>query len=288
MWHFFLNSKLRRRYVAGMLMAMLSTSGLMAQQPVRVVSLNVCADQLLLELADPEQILALTHLATDPDAAFHHRRAVGFKSTQRTAEEVLTLEPTLVIAGSFGQDHTIAILQAQGLDVKKMPIAQSLEEVFENIARVGEWLGKQSQSESLVNALRVRLEQLPSTRGARPVAAIFDANGYTVGASSLRGQMLDMAGFDNLATHLGVSHYGKISLESLLARAPQVLIDSPYSEGTYSRGQALPKHPALRRSGLAPEVIPLPVNSTICAGPWTVSNIESLAKHRLRMQTSSP
>ena len=259
-----------------------------AAEPVRVVSLNVCADQLLLELASPEQITALTHLATDSDAAYHHKRAVGYAQTRRTAEEVLALAPTLVIAGSFGQDHTIALLRQQGLRVEKMPIAQTLEEMFENIVLVGDWLGKNNKGELLVASLKRRLKLLPSTQSPQPLAAIFDANGYTVGESSLRGQMLTLAGFDNLATQIGVTHYGKIPLESLLVKAPDVLIDSPYSEGTYSRAQALPKHPALRRSQLAPVVIPLEVNSTICAGPWTIDNIETLAKHRLSMQTSSP
>lgn len=259
-----------------------------AAAPVRVVSLNVCADQLLLELAEPEQILALTTLAVDPDAAYHHRRAAPYPTTRRSAEEVLALRPSLVIAGSFGQDHTIALLRAQGLRVEQMPIAANLDEVFANIARVGDWLGKSSQSQALIDTLEARLAHLPETTEPRPLAAIFDANGYTVGDASLRGQMLSRAGFENLANRLGVSHYGKISLESLLRQAPRVLIDSPYAEGTYSRGQALPHHPALRRSRLAPQVIPLRVNSTICAGPWTVDNIETLAKHRVKLQTATP
>lgn len=277
-----------RNTCALLLAAALYSTSTVAQQPVRVVSLNVCADQLLLELASPDQITALTRLSTDSDASYHHQRAVGYAQTRKTAEEVLALEPTLVIAGSFGQDHTIALLRQQGLQVEKMRIAQTLEEMFDNIILVGDWLGKKDKGRLLVASLKRRLKQLPSTQQPQPLAAIFDANGYTVGDSSLRGQMLTLAGFDNLATQIGVSHYGKIPLESLLVRAPKVLIDSPYAEGTYSRAQALPEHPALRRSQLAPEVIPLRVNSTICAGPWTIDNIETLAKQRLSMQASSP
>lgn len=259
-----------------------------AAEPVRVVSLNVCADQLLLELAHPDQIVALTHLATDSDASYHYQRAVAYPQTRRTAEEVLALQPTLVIASSYGQDHTIALLRQQGLQVEKMPIAQTLDEVFENIERVGAWLDKERQGKQLVLKLKAQLLQLPEQKRPRPLAAIFDANGYTVGNSSLRGQMLELAGFDNLASNIGIERYGKISLESLLAHKPQVIVDSPYASDTYSRAQALPKHPALRLSKLAPDVIPLRVNSTICAGPWTIKNIETLAKSRVSMQASLP
>lgn len=264
------------------------TAPAQATSAVRIVSLNVCADQLLLELADPEQILALTHLATDSDASYHHRRAIRHGQTRRTAEEVLALNPTLVIAGSFGQNHTIALLRQQNLSVEKMPIAQTLDAVFENILQVGDWLEKKEQSQQLVAQLKARLNNLPPQQPPRPLAVVFDANGYTAGSSSLRGQMLELAGFDNLASNIGISHYGKISLESLLAQKPQVIVDSPYAEGSYSRGQALTQHPALRHSALAPETIPLAVNSTICAGPWTIDNIEALANHRIRLQSPTP
>jgi len=258
-----------------------------ASEPVRIVSLNVCADQLLLELADREQIVALTHLSMDSEASYNHALATDIPQTQSSAEEVLALNPSLVIAGSYGQKHTIALLRKQGVHVEQMPIAQNLEGVLDNIRLMGTWLGKEQQSAQLVDSLQQRIDNLPAPGESRPLAAKFEANGYTVGASTLTGQMLDLAGFENIATHIGITHYGKITLESLLLRAPEVLIDSPYAEGAYSRAQALPKHPALRRSKLAPDVIRLLVNTTICAGPWTIDNLETLAQKRLDMQENS-
>lgn len=250
--------------------------------------MSVCADQLLLELADAEQIIALSRLAKDSDAAYNHRKAAAFKQTKPVAESVLALQPDLVIASSYGQKNTISQLKNLGLRVEKMPIAQTLDEVFNNIVRVGDWLGKSSEVKYLNDQLRARLKKLPPVKTERPLAAIFDANGYTVGKNTLRGEMLELAGFDNLANKIGITHYGKIPLESLLIQAPEALVDSPYAEGTYSRAQELPKHPALRRSKLAPTVIPLAVNSTICAGPWTIDNIETLANRRVEMQNLKP
>ena len=65
-----------------------------------------------------------------------------------------------------------------------------------------------------------------------------------------------------------------------------MLIDSPYSPGTWSRAQALSLHPraraspAPRRARLDPEVITLASADTICGGPWTVTLIERLAAER--------
>ena len=84
----------------------------------------------------------------------------------------------------------------------------------------------------------------------------------------------------NAADAAGIEGYGSLSLEALVRAAPDVLIDSPYSPGTWSRAQALSLHPALRARGIDPAVITLPSADTICGGPWTVALIERLAAER--------
>lgn len=270
-----------------LLLALLGVGSNTALASTRVVSMNVCADQLLLELADAEQIVALSELSRHADASFHHVRAEQFPNTLPTAEQVLALQPSLVIASNFGQQHTIALLRQQGIRVEEMPIAQTLDEVFLNIRQLSLWLDQSKKGDALVAILKRRIESLANPVPPKPLAAIFDANGYTVGKHSLRGQMLELAGFDNMANTLGIQSYGKISLESLLVNTPAAIVDSPYATGTWSRAQALPLHPALRRSKFAPKVISLAVNSTICAGPWTIDNIEILTNQRIKMQNSA-
>src|SRR5690606_39297055 len=60
-----------------------------AAAPRRIVSINACADQLLLALADRQQILALTHYARDPNMSFYADRAQGLPTIRGDAEQVL-------------------------------------------------------------------------------------------------------------------------------------------------------------------------------------------------------
>jgi len=256
--------------------------------PARIVSINLCADQLLLELADAAQIASLSRLAHDPAASHHRDRAQHFPVNDGSAEPVLALAPEAIIAGEYSSHYTVKLLEASGLTVHRLPIANSIDQMLDNLSSVGEWIGQRERAESRVAALRERLASVasaPTGPDARaPLAAIYDPNGYTVGPASLRGDMLQRAGFRNVAQLAGIDGYGRLSLESLLVRAPDVLIDSPFSPGTWSRAQALALHPALRRRGLAPSVITLASADTICGGPWSVGLIERMARERRALE----
>jgi len=253
----------------------------------RLVSINLCADQLLLELADPPQLASLSRLAHDAAASHHRERALAIPINDAQAEPVLALAPDAVIAGEYSSHYTVKLLEASGLTVHRLPIANSVDEVLDNLVTVGDWIGQPLRARQRVAALRQRLAAVSeaplSDDAPAPLAAVYDPNGYTVGPGSLRGDLLRRAGYRNVAEEAGIDGYGRLSLESLLMRAPDVLIDSPFSPGTWSRAQALSLHPALRQRGLAPTIITLSSADTICGGPWSIDLIERLARERDRL-----
>ena len=61
--------------------------------PRRVVSFNQCADQLVLALADPEQIAGLSPYAADPIALGRRREGARFPRLDWQAESTIALRP---------------------------------------------------------------------------------------------------------------------------------------------------------------------------------------------------
>ena len=160
----------------------------------RVASINLCADQLLMALAEPSQISSLSRLADDPQASRFHARASAWRANDQSAESVLRERPTLVIAGEYGAGYTERLLQRAGVRVERLPLAQSLEEVFSNIELVGEWIGRTEQALARVKRLRRELARIQTQASpSSPLAAIYDPNGYTVGRGTLRGEQLALA-----------------------------------------------------------------------------------------------
>ncbi len=249
-----------------------------------VVSINLCADQLVLAFAKDTQILSLSKLSHDSAGSVYAKAARAYPTNTGQVEEILPLQPDLVIAGQFTSRYTLSLLKSVGLRVEILPIANSIETLLQNILSVSQWLDRPEQGEQEIQRIRQSLDALAAVTHPKPTAAVFDPNGYTVGSKSLRGQSLELAGWHNVAVDKGIESYGSLSLETLIRLNPDALFESPYSPDTWSRGQAMSVHPALKHRGLKAKVIQLPSSMTICGGPWSVDLIERLQQERLGMQ----
>lgn len=249
-----------------------------------VVSINLCADQLILAFADDRQILSLSNLSHDPAGSIYADAARRFSTNSGQVEEILPLNPDIVIAGQFTSRYTLQLLESVGLRVEILPIADSMDSLQQNVLDVTTWLERPTLGEQEVQRMRHQLSALSAVTEPKPRAAVYDPNGYTVGDNSLRGQTLSLAGWHNVATDTGIESYGSLSLESLIRLQPDAMFESPYSPDTWSRGQALSVHPAIKNRGLKTKVIRIPSSHTICGGPWTVDLVKTLEQERIQMQ----
>lgn len=275
-----------------------STHALAEQLPSdelpRVLSINLCADQLVMLLADDEQIAALSTLSRDASGSYFHEKAANFAQAEKRAEDILPRAPDVVLTGSYTSRYTLSLLEQLDLRVESLSIADSFEAMLGNIEKVGVIVQQETRAAEIVQSLRLsmadiklRVKELDKLAqvdkhgvSSAPRAAVYDPNGYTVGHKTVRGEAMQLAGWHNVATDKGIDDYGILQLEDLINLAPQALIESPYSKDTYSRGQALTSHPAIRRSGLNPMIISLHSNQTICAGPWMIDVVEQLLNAR--------
>ena len=258
-----------------------------AKEPVAVASINLCADQLVLLLADNDQIRSLSNLSHQEAGSYYFEAAREYPVNEGHAEQILGLQPDIVIVGQYSSQHTVAMLQEVGLKTHTLPIADSIDAVFQNILDVASWLGHPQRGEALVKEYRNKLARIQPPDNEQPIAAVFDPNGYTSGPLSLRGQMIETAGFRNAASIAGIESYGKLSLEAIISLNPDALIESPYSPGTWSRAQAVSEHPALLEAGINPRVIHVPSRMTVCGGPWTIDVIEQLQSERQKLTSGS-
>ena len=109
--------------------------------PMRIASLNMCTDQLLLALADPEQIAGLSPYARDRDRSFMATAAGRFPVLSGGAEDVLVLAPGLVLAGRYTRRATREFLRAKGLPLVEFDVARSIGDAKEQNSANGESCG---------------------------------------------------------------------------------------------------------------------------------------------------
>ncbi|MFD1380011.1 substrate-binding domain-containing protein [Fodinicurvata halophila] len=106
-----------------------------ADAPSRVVSLNLCADELVLRLADREDVASVTWLAHDPSISNVAWQASQVGVNHGLAEEIVPLAPDLVFAGVHTTRTTVAFLKGAGIPVVELGVPQSLDAVYAQIQR---------------------------------------------------------------------------------------------------------------------------------------------------------
>lgn len=251
----------------------------MAEAPQRVVTMNLCADQLAMMLAAPGQLVSVSSIARDPRASAMREEAQEYPVNNGLAEEVYLLAPDLVIAGSGSTPVTTDMLERLGINVVRFEPAYSLEAVRERIVQMGELLGQEAEAAQLLAGYDARLAALAPVGPARPRTALYAANGYTAGRKSLAGQVLLAAGLSNVAEELGYTHAGNLPLELLVMADPDMLMTTtPYPFA--SRSEEILDHPALEYLAARSGTGRTRDANWVCGTPHVLQAVEALIGHR--------
>ncbi|MGB8397425.1 ABC transporter substrate-binding protein, partial [Bradyrhizobium sp.] len=116
----------------------ISATTSLAADPPRIVSMNVCTDQLLLTLADPGQILGLSRFSRDAWQSWAAGDARRYPTLSGGAEDVLVRKPDIVVASLFDKRSTRELLRAKGLHLVEFTVPRTLDEVKDQIREMGE------------------------------------------------------------------------------------------------------------------------------------------------------
>lgn len=247
--------------------------------PARVVSMNLCTDQLAMLLAAPGQLASVSYIARDKRASAMADTAMAYPVNHGQAEEIYLIKPDLVIAGAYSTRATTDMLQRLGVRVEVFQPANSLQDVRERIREMGEVLQRQEAAADLLSEFDRQLTDLLPGPGQQPRAALYAANSYTSGPKTLAGQILASAGLGNIAAELGYERSGKLPLEVLAMAQPDLLVTtSPYPRA--SRSEENLAHPVVRQLIAQSASGQMRDADWVCGTPHVLRAIEKLAQER--------
>jgi iron complex transport system substrate-binding protein len=248
-----------------------------AHRPQRIVSLNLCADQYLLALADRSQIAGLSPNVADPELSAAAAQAVGLHIMGESAEGILAMEPDLLVDTPGGPSEAATALSGRRYRTLELPPAESYAEIVAQIRQVAAAIGQVPRGEALIARMNRDLAGLPR-RSDRPVAAYYQRRGYLTGTGTLIDDLMHRLGLRNLAGKLGKPALAQLSLEELIAARPDYLIVESNADHVVDQGTEMLHHPVL-------DGIPrlrLPQSWTVCGGPAYVLAAHSLAQQLAR------
>jgi iron complex transport system substrate-binding protein len=248
--------------------------------PKRIVSLTVCADQLLLDLVDRDRIAALTYLAVDPAVSMRVEDARGLKGVHWFAEEVLALQPDLVIAQEYSATGAVDMLRRLGFRVVLVPLATDFEGMRHSIRIIADAVGEKARGEAVIDAFDKRIAAAQPQGPERPRALAYEVNSVALGDGSLIDAALEAAGFHNVARDVPLGPGGRLPLEDVVAHPPDlvVLANTPY-EFRSTVGDNL-RHPAFASVVASRPHVEVPMAQWLCATPGIAGAVEKLGAAR--------
>lgn len=273
-----------RRFICLLLITLAAPMAASAASPQRVVSVNLCADVLLLHLARRDQIASLTFLAASSPLSPVTEMAAGLPQNYGQLEEVIALAPDLVVGHRYGNAALLSHLQRLGLPVYVLEPPENLAAVETEIRGLAAVLGRQPAGDALLQRYAsAMVERAGPNDAVRPVLAVYGPNGITSGPGSLLHDLLTRAGFDNLAPRLGIGAVGTLRMEALLSHAPDALLYSDSSGTVNSLARQKLQHPALRRLAATRPSLHLSGKLWTCGGPELLIALQALAELRARL-----
>ena len=257
-------------------------AGAMAEAPQRVVSMNLCTDQLAMLLAAPGQLVSVSRIASDPQSSAMADEARAYPANAGRAEEIYLLQPDLVVAGTFSDPVTVDMLERLGVSVVRFPLVTHLEDVPKLLRQMGEVLGRETVAEARAAAFTGQLDAWRDDVAKQPRAALYYANGYSLGDKTLAGQILAFAGFRNVAEEEGLERGGRLPLERLVMAAPDLVVSGTKYPGA-SRSEAILDHPAFQALPGRSDGRALADRDWICGTPYVLNAVADMRSLRQDM-----
>ena len=254
-----------------------------AAKPSRIVSLNLCTDQILVELVPRDRIAALTKLAVDRDVSAIADEVAGIKLITGAAEEVFSLDPDLVLASPYAVAPTVDLLRRLGKRVELVPFATDFEGIRLTVRQVAAAVEEQERGEAIVARFDRALAAARSRAATQPEALVYQVNGLVSGTGTLADATLQAAGIVNQAARMHLSSGVRLALESIVAMPPDIVV---LAQGMNTYRTVVSdnlRHPALARVMRRHEGVELPMPLWLCGTPRISRAVEIMAAARDRV-----
>lgn len=255
-------------YVVACLIAVASA---VEAKPLRVLSLDQCADQFVLALV-PDATLALSPRSDDPDS-WMRIAARDHRQVRPTLEAAIGFRPDVVVRSWGGEPRLLGHLEKRGRRVVTLSDASDFAAIRGNIRTVARELGVPERGETLIRRMDRRLIDARSVRRGGGSALYLTAGGFTAGAGTLIDSMLKAAGFANAADRPG---FGPVSVERI-ALAPPARFVLGFFDQVRADWRGPGRHPVVRKAASGRTATRLPAAVLTCPAWFAADGVVMIA-----------
>jgi iron complex transport system substrate-binding protein len=268
----------------GALIVLLSAASPAAALP-RAASLDFCADQYLLALADRSQIAAVSPGA-DEDDSYMREAARGLRVARPTTEEIASLEADVVLRFWGGAPGMAGAVGRFGAEVVTLDYPSDFDVVRKDIRIAAAALGRKEAGEALIADLDRRLRRLAERPHSELAALYVTPGGVTAGAGTMIDAIIEAAGLRNAASDQ--TGWPALPMETIVLDPPAFIVAGFFTATTeYVNHWSAARHPAFKETfavtpsvSLRSDIISCPAWFAVDAAEEIADRVEAIEKGR--------
>lgn len=248
----------------------------------RVLSTSICADQYVLALADPDQIIGVSWQAGRQES-FYRDKAKTYPHLRHSTEAILHYRPDIVVTDSLIDNRALVRIEELDIHVVVIPFVENLDQVLVVIESIGNALDQSRRATALQDQIKERLEALDDENASRAVALYVRPGGGSAGNGTLIDDVFARAGWRNFQSERGHSGWSPLKVEELVHSRPDLVTSSFGRANQESTSLLLDRHPVYKRLLRDVQSHYIQDSHIICGHPGTIEAVEEL--HSLRMNS---
>jgi iron complex transport system substrate-binding protein len=253
-----------------------SISAEIKDEKPNIVSLDFCSDQFVLYLADKEQITAISKAAEDI-YSFYRERAIGIPKTSSTIEEVIMLNPDIVVQAYSSAAHMDEMTERTGGSLITTQFGSDPDTVYKNMSMVGKSIGQEDRAIEFNQNYKRRLKEIKNKPRSELKIAYITPSGTTAGVGTSVDDIIKLAGFKSYAEAHGLNGWLSLPVENLVMDPPDIFITGYFEEGAVTQSSwSLARHDYLFKMMKTIPTINIPSSYMSCNGLFIVDAAERI------------
>jgi len=252
-----------------------------SEVPQRIVSINLCIDQLLWQLVSHERLVSLSYLSAEPLWSPIATQVKNMPLNHALAEEIIPLHADKILVMPFDSPASVQLLKRLGEPVEPVLLPNSLAEISQQIMQVATMVGAENKAQLLLQQIDRPLQALDELKAQHHPRTAFwySSNGVVIGSGTLEHELMTRAGLRNLAAEQGIEGFTPLDIELLITAKPDLLIMEESNSDVFSLAREYLSHPALAHSSM--KIIHLPAGLSGCAAT-TVGEVANVLQRELQ------
>jgi iron complex transport system substrate-binding protein len=209
-------------------------------QPQRIITGSIGHDEVTYALVPFERVVAVGAVSKDSTYSNVAALVQDVYVLSREPEVILAQNPDVIVTSIFFANETVEALTRVGIPVVQTALKTDPQGQVNSILFMGYIYGEEDRAVAFAQEIQARFAALKAVVGDKPqgdrarvmALASYADTFYTAGTDSTEGGIIEAAGGINAAAEAGLEDNPTISVESIIAMNPEViLITQPADSG---------------------------------------------------------